>query len=132
MFLGFMMAVITLLGFKTIITSSIIIPLCIMIVPVLDTLFAIIRRKLKGESIDTPDISHIHHQFLRRNFSVRKTVLTIYLITALFSLASIIWLLVNQKIGYIIYGVLLICLIIFVLKTDIIFEHESKNKNIKK
>ena len=127
MFLGFMMAVITLLGFKTIITSSIIIPLCIMIVPILDTLFAIIRRKLKGESIDTPDKSHIHHQFLRRNFSVRKTVLTIYLITILFSIASIIWLLVNQMAGYIIYGVLLLGLIIFVLKTDIIFEHGKKN-----
>lgn len=128
MFLGFMMAVITLLGFKTIITSSIIIPLCIMIVPILDTLFAIIRRKLKGESIDTPDISHIHHQFLRRNFSVRKTVLTIYLITALFSVASIIWLLVDQKIGYAIYALLLLCLIIFVLKTDIIFEHKKHDK----
>lgn len=127
MFLGFMMAVITLLGFKTIITSSIIIPLCIMIVPILDTLFAIIRRKLKGESIDTPDKSHIHHQFLRRNFSVRKTVLTIYLITALFSIASIIWLLVDQVVGYIIYGVLILGLIVFVLKTDIIFEHKKKN-----
>ena len=128
MFLGFMMAVITLLGFKTIITSSIIIPLCIMIVPILDTLFAIIRRKLKGESIDTPDKSHIHHQFLRRNFSVRKTVLTIYLITALFSGASMVWLLVDQKIGYVIYGILLMVLIIFVLKTDIIFEHKKDDK----
>lgn len=127
MFLGFIISVITLLGFKTIITSSIIIPLCILIVPILDTLCAIIRRKLKGESIGTPDKSHFHHQLLRRNYSVRTTVLIIYLITALFSTASIIWILVDKSIGYIIYGILMFALIIFVFKTDILFEHK-KNK----
>ncbi len=128
MFLGFIIAVITLLGFKTIITSSIIIPLCILVVPILDTLCAIIRRKLKGESIGTPDKSHFHHQLLRRNYSVRTTVLIIYLITALFSTASIIWILVDKKIGYIIYGVLMALLIIFVLRTDILFDHKKNRK----
>ena len=126
MFLGFMMAVITLLGFKTIITSSIIVPLCIMIVPILDTLFAIIRRKLKGESIDTPDKSHIHHQLLKRNFSQKTTVLIIYLITALFSGASIIWILVDKLIGYIIYGALMFIFIFLVFKTDILFDRLNK------
>lgn len=125
MFLGFMISVITLLGFKTIITSSIIIPLCILVVPILDTMCAIIRRKLKGESIGTPDKSHFHHQLLRRNCSVSVTVLIIYLITALFSTASIIWLLVDKEIGYIIYGILMVILMIFVFRTDIIFDHQK-------
>ena len=128
MFLGFIIAVITLLGFKSIITSSIIIPMCILIVPILDTLCAIIRRKLKGESIGTPDKSHFHHQLLRRNCSVRTTVLIIYLITALFSTASIIWLLVDHQIGYTIYGILMFALMIFVFKTDILFEHRRNRK----
>ena len=122
MFLGFIISVITLLGFKTIITSSIIIPLCILIVPILDTICAIIRRKLKGESIGTPDKSHFHHQLLRRNYGVSLTVLIIYLITILFSVASIIWLLVDKNIGYIIYGVLMFALLTFVFRTDILFE----------
>lgn len=125
MFLGFIISVITLLGFKTIITSSIIIPLFILIVPILDTICAIIRRKLKGESIGTPDKSHFHHQLLRRNYSVKTTVLIIYLITALFSSASIVWLLVDKNIGYIIYGVLMFTLMIFVFRTDILFEHKK-------
>ena len=127
MFLGFIIAIITLLGFKSILTSSIIIPLCILIVPILDTLCAIIRRKLKGESIGTPDKSHFHHQLLRKNCSVRVTVLIIYLITILFSTASIIWILVDNRIGYYIYGVLMLVLMIFVLKTDILFERTKKN-----
>jgi len=131
MFLGFIISVITLLGFKTIITSSIIIPLCILIVPILDTICAIIRRKLKGESIGTPDKSHFHHQLLRRNYGVSGTVIVIYIITSLFSTASIIWLLVDKKIGYIIYGILTLLLLIFVFSTDIIFEHKKK-KSLKK
>lgn len=128
MFLGFIISVITLLGFKTIISTSIIIPLCILIVPILDTLCAIIRRKLKGESIGTPDKSHFHHQLLRRNYGVSVTVIIIYIITALFSTASIIWLLVDREIGYIIYGVLLFGLMIFVFRTDILFEHRKRKE----
>lgn len=126
MFLGFIISIITLLGFKTIITSSIIVPLCILIVPILDTVCAIIRRKLKGESIGTPDKSHFHHQLLRRNYGVRTTVLIIYLITVLFSTASIIWLLVDKNIGYIIYGVLMLILMIFVFRTDILFDRKKE------
>lgn len=125
MFLGFIISVITLLGFKTILTSSIIIPLCILIVPIIDTICAIIRRKLKGESIGAPDKSHFHHQLLRRNYGVSVTVIIIYIITALFSTASIICLLVNEKIGYILYGILLLGLMIFVFRTDILFEHNN-------
>ena len=126
MFLGLMISVITLMGFKSTMMSAIVIPLFILVVPILDTTFAIIRRKLKGESVDTPDKSHIHHQLLRRNLSQRTTVLIIYLITALFSAASIIYALVDKIVGYTIYGFLMIIFIIFVMKTDILFEHKKK------
>lgn len=125
MFLGFIISVITLLGFKTIISTSIIIPLCILIVPILDTLCAIIRRKLKGESIVSADKSHFHHQLLRKNYSVSVTVIIIYIITILFSTASIIWMLVDKEIGYIIYGVLMLILMIFVFRTDIIYKRKK-------
>lgn len=128
MFLGFIISIITILGFKSVLMSSIIIPMFVLVVPILDTLLAIIRRKLKGESVSKPDKSHIHHQLLRRNFSQRTTVLIIYLITALFSAASIIYLLVDSRLGYIIYGILMLFVMIFVFKTDILFEHKKKIK----
>lgn len=126
MFLGLMIAVITLLGFKSVMMSAIMIPLFILAVPILDTTFAIVRRKLKGEHVDTPDKCHIHHQLLRRNFSQGTTVLIIYFITALFSTASIIYALIDRLIGYTIYGCLMIIFIVFVMKTDILFEHKRK------
>lgn len=128
MFLGFIIAVIALLGFKNVTMTSLIIPLLVLSIPILDTLFAIIRRLLKGESISTPDKSHIHHQFLNRNFSQRTTVLIIYGINALFSIASIVYVLKNRALGYIIYGILLFIVIMFVLKTNVIFDHSKKEE----
>ena len=125
MFLGFMIAVITLLGFKSVMMSAIIIPLFILVVPILDTFFAIIRRKLKGESISTPDKCHIHHQLLRRDYSQKTTVLIIYLITAIFSTTSMIWILVDKNLGYKIYFILMLIFIVFVFKTDILFERKK-------
>ena len=128
MFLGFIIATIALLGFKNVTMSSLIIPLLILAIPILDTLFAIVRRSLKGEKISTPDKFHIHHQLLNRNFSQTQTVLLIYAINILFAIASIVYVLKDAILGYLIYGILLIIIIIFVMKTNIIFEHKEKKK----
>ena len=127
MFLGLMIAVITLMGFKSTMMSAIVIPLFILVVPILDATFAIIRRKLKGESISTPDKLHIHHQLLKKNYSQRKTVLTIYLITLLFSIASCIYSLYSQIIGMIIYGILMLIFIYLILNTNILFNRKNNS-----
>lgn len=132
MFLGFMIAVIALLGFKNVTMTSLIIPLLILAIPILDTLFAIVRRLLKGESISTPDKFHIHHQLLKRNFSQRTTVLIIYAIDLLFAAASIIYFLKDRVLGYIIYGILLLIVILAVVKTDVVFEHNKKENLFEK
>ena len=131
MFEGFIMAVIALLGFKNVMMSSLIIPLLILAIPILDTLFAILRRTLKGESISKADKFHIHHQLLNRNFSQRATVLIIYVIDLLFATASIVYVLKDRILGYIIYGILLIIIILFVAKTNVVFDHEQIQMNLK-
>jgi len=128
MFLGFIMSVVTMLGYKNVMMSSMIIPLLLLSVPILDTIFAILRRKLKGESISKPDKSHIHHQFLKRGFSQKGTALTIYTITFMFAAASVVYVLVDALAGYIIYGILLFIFIVFALKTDIIFSRKKKKE----
>ena len=130
LFLGFIIAIIALLGFKNVTMTSLIIPLLILAIPILDTIFAIIRRLLKGEKISTPDKCHIHHQLLNKNFSHRNTVLIIYLINLLFAFASIVYVLKDQILGYIIYGILLIIVLAFIFTTNVIFD--SKKLKIKK
>ena len=63
---------------------------------------------------------------MKRNLSQRTTVLIIYFITSLFSAASVIYALVDKLMGYMIYGFLMIIAILFVMKTDILFEHKKK------
>ena len=126
-FMGFMIAVISLLGFKVTLLTSLIVPLSIIAIPILDTLFAIIRRMIKGQPIFQADKDHLHHQFLKMNFSQRKTVLIIYFIDALFSLVSIFYALQNSMAAMIIYCVLMVLVFWFVLHTSIISER-LKNK----
>ena len=126
-FMGFIIAVIALLGFKNVTMTSLIVPLFVLAIPILDTLFAIIRRFLKGEPISQGDSDHIHHQLLRKNLSVRQTVLIIYLVDILFASASIIYILKDKYLGYIIYGILLALVIVFVINTNVIYNFKDKN-----
>jgi len=128
MLLGIIISVVALLGFKTATLSSLFIPLLVLSIPILDTTFAIIRRKIKGESISKPDKFHIHHELLNMNLSHKMTVVIIYIVDALFAATSIIYVLVNRKIGYILYGILLLIVAIFAFKTNVIFEQKSKKK----
>ncbi|MBR3198687.1 MAG: undecaprenyl/decaprenyl-phosphate alpha-N-acetylglucosaminyl 1-phosphate transferase [Bacilli bacterium] len=132
LFMGFMIAVIALLGFKSVTLTSLIIPLLILAIPILDTLFAILRRLLKGEKISKPDKKHSHHQLLKKNFSHRATVLIIYGIDILFAFASIIYVIHDRKLGYIIYTILTIIVLTFVLTTDIVVDKERLPKLLKR
>lgn len=131
MFMGFIIAVIALLGFKNVTMTSLIIPLLILAIPILDTLFAIIRRTLKGESPFHADRFHIHHQLLNRKLSQKTTVIIIYVVDLLFAFASIVYVLKDRYLGYIIYGILLVIVIIFVSTTNVVFDTDSVKKKIK-
>jgi UDP-GlcNAc:undecaprenyl-phosphate GlcNAc-1-phosphate transferase len=125
MFLGFIISIVALLGFKTATITSLIIPILILFVPIIDTLSAIIRRSLKGQAFSSADREHLHHQILDSTKSTKKTVLIMYLIDILFASVSILYALGDNKIAMIIYLILLILFAILVFKTDIIIEHKK-------
>ena len=120
MFLGFMISVVCLLGFKAVTLTSLVVPLLILAIPILDTLFAIIRRIVNKKPIYIADKQHLHHQLLNKKFSQRTTVLIIYAVNILFSLASIFYVLKDQKYGIIIYVILTILITWVILTTNII------------
>ena len=128
---GYMIAVVCLLGFKAVTLTSLVVPMLILGIPILDTLFAILRRRLKGESIANPDKSHIYHQLLNMQFSYSTTVLIIYAIQILFAIASIVYVLKDRTLGYVIYTILVIIVLWLVLKTDVVFDHEDLKNRIK-
>ncbi len=129
LFLGFIIAVISLLGFKATVLTSVFIPILTLGVPILDTFFAIIRRLLKHKKISDADKQHLHHQLLGMKFSHRNTVLIIYGVNILFATASIFYTLNEQIDIYIRRGIYLILLVLifwFINKTNIITDKHIK------
>ena len=128
-FLGFMIAVIALLGFKVTTLTSLVIPLIILAIPIFDTALAILRRLIKHKNIGEPDKEHFHHQLLKMKFSTRTTILIIYGINILFSAVSIFFVLGDNQVAMVIYIILMILLLYIVINTDILFEHKKKGEN---
>ena len=126
MYLGFMIAVITLLEFKGPALTSLFVPLMILGIPILDTIFAIIRRLLKHQAPFSPDKEHIHHQLLGMNFSQRTTVLIIYGFNFLFAFASIFYSLKDPFMGKILYIIIFITVVWFVLRTTVISKRNKE------
>lgn len=93
-FLGYSLAVISILGIaKTYTLIVIVAPLIVLALPVFDTLFAIVRRLIKGKSLKAvvmPDKGHLHHKMLKKGFTQKEAVLILYGISATFGMFAIV------------------------------------------
>lgn len=94
LFLGFSLATLSILGFKSATVVSFLVPILILGVPLSDTFLAIVRRKLNNKPISVADKGHLHHCLMDLGFSMRKTVILIYAIAALFGVCAM---LLNQS-----------------------------------
>lgn len=123
-FLGFTMAVVSILGFaKGYTMIAIIAPVLVLGIPIFDTVFAMVRRFLKGQPMLKPDGGHIHHRLIKRGFSQRQAVILLYTITTLLCMLAV--LLVAEDFWKLILLILaFICFSIFGIVTTI----HRKNK----
>ncbi|RJL30798.1 undecaprenyl/decaprenyl-phosphate alpha-N-acetylglucosaminyl 1-phosphate transferase [Bailinhaonella thermotolerans] len=64
-------------------------PLAVMVLPLMDLLFAVVRRLSRGMSPFAPDRGHLHHRLLDIGHSHRRTVLIMYAWTFLFGAAVV-------------------------------------------
>lgn len=63
---GFLLAAVSIVGvYKTVTLAVLPIPILILMLPIFDTLFAIVRRLMEGRSPADPDLGHFHHRLLR-------------------------------------------------------------------
>ncbi len=72
-------------------TISPVVPVLILGVPILDTLWVMFRRIAKRQSPFAPDKTHVHHKFLDLGFQHRFTVLVIYGISLIWACVSILF-----------------------------------------
>lgn len=98
LFLGFIISAISLLGFKSSTIMTLALPILLLAVPIVDTIGAILRRKLSGHKFSEADKKHLHHLLMQR-FGHRNTVIILYIVTALFGFTAYIYL-VNKTTGF--------------------------------
>jgi UDP-GlcNAc:undecaprenyl-phosphate GlcNAc-1-phosphate transferase len=77
--LGFMMACLSIVGaLKTAAAVSIVLPVLVFGVPIVDAFIVITRRLLSGQPITQADKRHLHHTLLGKGLTQRQTVWILY------------------------------------------------------
>lgn len=92
--IGFFIASVSLFtSNKGTIIAALLVVIIALGVPILDTLFAIIRRAIRGVPIFRADAEHIHHRLLHIGFSKARALVAIYSVCLVLSLIgiSIFW-----------------------------------------
>ncbi len=90
-FLGFITAALSVAGAAK---GSILLPLVVPVIafglPILDVLFAIVRRKLSKRPIFQADRGHLHHRLLQLGFTQRDTSRFLWMVSACFGLLALL------------------------------------------
>ncbi|NLV86310.1 MAG: undecaprenyl/decaprenyl-phosphate alpha-N-acetylglucosaminyl 1-phosphate transferase [Clostridiales bacterium] len=89
--LGYVLSTMSILGlFKFYALVSFAVPLLAIAVPLLDTVFAIIRRVLRGQSPFHPDRGHFHHRLIDMGLNQKQAVAILYSISAVLGLVAVL------------------------------------------
>ncbi|GEK91060.1 undecaprenyl-phosphate alpha-N-acetylglucosaminyl 1-phosphate transferase [Alkalibacterium kapii] len=91
LFLGFMISVMSLYGLKNVTLITLIIPIVILGIPITDTVYAMLRRKLNKMPMSSADRHHMHHRLMSLGLTHKQTVLVIYLIAGIFSMIALLY-----------------------------------------
>ena len=93
-FLGFSLAIISILGIAKTYTAIVIVaPLIVLALPIFDTLFAIVRRVIKGKSLKAiimADKGHLHHRIMKKGYTQRQAVILLYCISAISGMFAVV------------------------------------------
>jgi len=116
MFLGYSLAVISIAGTTRHLSNlliTLLIPVLILSVPIFDTIFVMIIRRLQGRRIFEGGRDHTSHHLVTLGLSQRKTVLVLYAISITFGLIAILYSKLNAFVILVITFLAIIILLFF-------------------
>lgn len=114
LFLGYMLAVVSIQGvMKSITALWIILPILILGLPIFDTFFAIFRRLYNKRPVMEADKGHLHHRLLDLGLNQKQTVLILYGVTG--ALGVLAYVLTWKQVKLSIWGIIGIVAISFAL-----------------
>jgi UDP-GlcNAc:undecaprenyl-phosphate GlcNAc-1-phosphate transferase len=125
MFLGYICGTMMLLFAQNGIIRWFMASIVIFGLPLLDTFLAIVRRKLNGKPIFSPDSNHFHHFLIRRGFSVRRAVLLCYGLAAMFVTFALLIVVIQTRLAMGVYMVLFGWLVVAAFKMGMIVQSKG-------
>ncbi len=133
MFLGFVLAtgsVVT--SSKSSTTVAMLVPILALGLPIMDTLLAMARRALRGQSLMAADKEHVHHRLLALGLSQRSAVIVLYGVGVLFALAALATTFANGRQAAAILAMVVIVAAVFMRKlgyfSKVLFEDASAHR----
>ncbi|CAB1254004.1 putative undecaprenyl-phosphate N-acetylglucosaminyl 1-phosphate transferase [Clostridiaceae bacterium BL-3] len=123
--LGFLLAAISIEGaVKSAAAFSIAVPILALGIPIYDTLFAMVRRKINGKPIMQADRGHLHHRLLDMGLTQKQAVMIMYIISAVLGSFSIVAMEINAQRSYFLLIIVMIILILIAWKAGF-FKHRE-------
>jgi len=90
MLLGFVLAALSVQGLlKTAAVATLLFPLIVLAVPIIDTSFVVAKRLKHGRPVYSADSWHLHHRFMNIGYSQRRAALTMWAWCAVLSGAAL-------------------------------------------
>jgi len=119
--LGFSLGLVSLFGVvRATALISLLIPVVIAGIPVIDTLTSIIRRIRLKQPIFHADKEHVHHRFINFGFSQRTTVLIIYGISIILSVLAILIAQDQSPLRFVYIGILIVVVALFIWRLGLL------------
>ena len=138
--LGFVLGCLAVLGLaKSAAIISLFIPIVILVIPIFDTFFAIVRRIYNKTPIFSPDKDHLHHRLMGMGFSHQNSVLIIYGISCFFGVIAVVISTISSPKATLVLSLLLLLIVLGAFKIglatggkpriQIRHEHPEHSKN---
>ncbi len=93
--------------------APLVIPILILGVPIVDTAFSFVRRVVRGQSFAMADKDHLHHRLMRLGHGPRRTVVMLWLWTALLSGLALIPAYTNEGNALVPIGLMALALLLY-------------------
>lgn len=121
--LGFLLAAISMEGtIKSATAFAVSVPILALGLPIYDTVFAMIRRKVNGKPISEGDRGHLHHRLLDLGFSQKQVVILMYLFSAILGGIAIIAMQISTVRSYFLMASVITIIVFFAWKMGF-FKH---------
>jgi UDP-GlcNAc:undecaprenyl-phosphate GlcNAc-1-phosphate transferase len=100
-------------GIKYFFFAPLFIPIVILGVPIIDTAFSFVRRVARRQSFAVADKDHLHHRLMRLGHGPRRTVVILWLWTALLSGLALVPAYTKQGNALVPFGVMALALLLY-------------------